>query len=148
MADPFGSGTALRPWDEGSRARWQIAEQTAQACFEFIEKLGIDFYCFHDRDVAPEWQTLKQSHEKLEKVAKILGTLQADTGKKLLWGTAYLFAHPALHAGGGDESERRRLCLRRRAGQEGDGSDHGRSAAPVTSSGADARGTPRSSTPT
>jgi xylose isomerase len=98
LADPFGAGTAVRPWNQGS-SPLKIAEQTAHACFEFMEKVGIDFYCFHDRDVAPEMPTLKQSHEMLDKVAKVLGRLQADTGKRLLWGTACLFAHPRYMQG-------------------------------------------------
>ncbi|MGI8602287.1 MAG: xylose isomerase [Verrucomicrobiales bacterium] len=98
LADPFGAGTAVRPWNNG-KSPLQIAEQTARACFEFLDKAGIDFYCFHDRDVAPEMPTLKQSHEMLDKVAAILSRLQNDTGKKLLWGTACLFAHPRYMQG-------------------------------------------------
>ncbi len=98
LADPFGGGTALRPWNTGSTPL-KIVEQTARACFEFMDKLGLDYYCFHDRDVAPELATLKASHDLFDKAAGILGKLQADTGKKLLWGTACLFAHPRYQQG-------------------------------------------------
>jgi xylose isomerase len=97
LADPFGVGTAIRPWNSGSPLK--VIEQTARACFEFMEKTGIDYYCFHDRDVAPEMPTLRESHKMLEAAARILGKLQRDTGKKLLWGTACLFAHPRYQQG-------------------------------------------------
>ncbi len=97
LADPFGAGTAIRPWNSGSPLK--VVEQTARACFEFMEKVGIDYYCFHDRDAAAEMPTLKQSNELLDKTAVILGKLQKDTGKKLLWGTACLFAHPRYQQG-------------------------------------------------
>jgi xylose isomerase len=93
LSDPFGSGTALRPWDDGSHSVAN-AQRKAQAAFEFIEKLGAPFYAFHDRDVAPEGETLKQSHANLDEVVKVLKDEQARTGIKLLWGTANLFTHP------------------------------------------------------
>ncbi len=97
LADPFGAGTAIRPWNSGSPLK--VVENTARACFEFMEKIGIDYYCFHDRDAAPEMGSLKESNEILDKTAAILGQLQKDTGKKLLWGTACLFAHPRYQQG-------------------------------------------------
>lgn len=98
LADPFGTGTAVRPWNIGNSPE-EVIENTARACFEFMEKLGLDYYCFHDRDVAPEMPTLKESNAMLDKAAEILGKLQADTGKKLLWGTACLFSHPRYQQG-------------------------------------------------
>jgi xylose isomerase len=62
--------------------------------FEFFEKLGVPFYAFHDRDVAPEGRNLKQANKNLDSVAKVLKEEQKRTGVKLLWGTACLFAHP------------------------------------------------------
>ncbi len=59
-----------------------------------MEKLGVDYYCFHDRDVAPEGATLAESNKALDAVADELEKLQKRTGMKLLWGTACLFAHP------------------------------------------------------
>jgi xylose isomerase len=97
LADPFGGGTAIRPWNAGSPLK--MVEQTARACFEFMDKVGIDYYCFHDRDAAPEMATLKESNDILDKTAVILGKLQNDSGKKLLWGTACLFAHPRYQQG-------------------------------------------------
>ena len=93
LADPFGAGTAIRPWDDGSRSV-ENAKRVADACFEFMTKLGVEFYCFHDRDVAPEMPTLAESNAALDAVADHLAKLQKQTGIKLLWGTACLFAHP------------------------------------------------------
>src|SRR3954466_16013031 len=93
LSDPFGSGTALRPWDDGSHSVAN-ARRKAGVAFEFIEKLGAPFYAFHDRDVAPEGKTLKESHANLDEVVKVLKDEQARTGIKLLWGTANLFSNP------------------------------------------------------
>ena len=92
LADPFGGGTAQRPWDDGSDSV-ENAQNRARVAFEFMEKLGVEYYCFHDRDVAPELGSLKESNEALDAVADVLAEEQERTGIKLLWGTACLFAH-------------------------------------------------------
>ncbi len=93
LSDPFGAGTAQRPWDDGSDSIAN-AQKRARVCFEFMDKLGVDYYCFHDRDVAPEGKTLAESNANLDAVADVLESEQKRTGKKLLWGTACLFANP------------------------------------------------------
>lgn len=93
LSDPFGAGTALRPWDDGSDSI-QNAQNRARAAFEFFEKLGAPFYAFHDRDVAPEGDSLRQSNQNLDSVVQVLKAEQERSGVKLLWGTACLFAHP------------------------------------------------------
>lgn len=93
LADPFGVGTAVRPWDDGSNSL-ENARRRARVAFEFMEKLGAPFYAFHDRDVAPEGATLAESHLNLDAVVKVLKEEQARTGIGLLWGTACLFANP------------------------------------------------------
>jgi len=93
LADPFGAGTAIRPWDDGSHSVAN-AQRKVLAAFEFFEKLGVPFYAFHDRDVAPEGNSLKESHANLDEVVKVLKDQQARTGVKLLWGTANLFTNP------------------------------------------------------
>jgi xylose isomerase len=98
LADPFGGGTALMPWDDGTNSVAN-AQNRVRVFFEFMEKTGIDFYCFHDRDVAPELTTLAESNAALDAVAGTLAEEQARTGKKLLWGTACLFAHPRFAQG-------------------------------------------------
>ena len=65
-----------------------------RVAFEFMEKLGVDFYCFHDRDVAPEGANLRESNANLDRVVKALQEEQQRTGIKLLWGTANLFSNP------------------------------------------------------
>ena len=93
LSDPFGVGTALRPWDDGSESV-KNAQKRVRAAFEFIEKLGAPYYAFHDRDVAPEGKSLAASNKNLEAVAMVLKAEQQRTGIKLLWGTACLFANP------------------------------------------------------
>jgi len=92
-SDPFGAGTMLRPWDDGT-ASVANAQNRARVAFEFIEKLGAPYYCWHDRDVAPEGGTLAESNKNLDAVATVLKEEQRRTGIKLLWGTANLFSHP------------------------------------------------------
>src|SRR5208282_511903 len=93
LSDPFGVGTAIRPWDDGSHSVAN-AENRVRVAFEFIEKLGAPFYAFHDRDVAPDGATLAESNHNLDEVVKVLKEEQQRTGIKLLWGTACLFSHP------------------------------------------------------
>ena len=92
-ADPFGVGTAIRPWEAESDSV-ENALNRARVAFEFMEKLGVDFYCFHDRDVAPEGATLAESNSNLDQVVALLKEEQERTGIKLLWGTANLFSNP------------------------------------------------------
>ncbi len=93
LSDPFGAGTAVRPWDDGTDSV-KNAENRARVAFEFMEKLGNPYYAFHDRDVAPEGRTLAQSNKNFDAVVKVLKEEQQRTGIKLLWGTACLFANP------------------------------------------------------
>ena len=91
--DQFGVGTRQMPWDDGSNTVANAVNRV-KAAFEFFEKLGVGFYCFHDRDVAPEADTLAETNKNLDEVVKALADEQARTGVKLLWGTACLFVHP------------------------------------------------------
>lgn len=100
LGDPFGVGTALMPWDDGSDSLAN-ARRRADVFFEFLDKIGIGFYCFHDRDVAPEMHDLAQSNELLAAMTGHLKDLQQATGRKLLWGTACLFSHPRYAHGAG-----------------------------------------------
>src|SRR4051812_20180435 len=92
LSDPFGAGTAVRPWDDNSGSL-QNAINKVKVAFEFIEKLGAPYYAFHDRDVAPEGATIQESHKNLDAVARALKGEQDRTGVKLLWGTANLFSN-------------------------------------------------------
>ena len=97
-ADPFGPGTMLRPW-EAATDSVDNAVNRVEVAFEFFEKLGAPFYCFHDRDVAPEGATLSESNKNLDRVVKALKEQQDRTGVKLLWGTANLFSNPRFAQG-------------------------------------------------
>ncbi len=91
-ADIFGMAGTMDKSFGGSGSR-EIYEHKAYAGFELMEKLGIDYYCFHDRDVAPEGDTLAESHAILDEYVTLLESLMKDTGKKLLWGTANCFSN-------------------------------------------------------
>jgi xylose isomerase len=93
LADMFGVGTAIRPWEDGTNSL-AMAETRARVAFEFMEKLGAPYYAFHDRDVAPEGRDLRESNKNLDAIVKVLKAEQERTGIKLLWGTACLFVHP------------------------------------------------------
>ncbi len=90
---PCGAGTMIRPWDDGTQSV-KNAENRVHAAFEFIEKLGAPYYCWHDRDVAPEGKSLAETNKNFDAVAKVLKEEQKRTGIKLLWGTANAFSHP------------------------------------------------------
>jgi xylose isomerase len=96
--DPFGGDTFNRPWQSGSDAL-EMAKQKAAAAFEFFTKLGVPYYCFHDRDVAPEGKTLAESNDLLDRMVDVLADYQQKTGVKLLWGTANLFSNARFMAG-------------------------------------------------
>lgn len=92
-SDPFGAPTLMRPWDDGTDSL-DNALRRVDVAFEFMTKLGVPYYCFHDRDVAPEGATLRESNANFDAVARKLKEAQRSTGIKLLWGTANLFSHP------------------------------------------------------
>ena len=96
-ADQFGVATRQMPWVAGDAM--QTARNKVQACFEFCQKLGVQYYCFHDRDVAPEGATLGESNKNFREIAKLMKAEQDRTGIKPLWGTACLFAHPRFMHG-------------------------------------------------
>ena len=98
-ADPFGPGTMVRDYEVGDPM--QNAEQTIYAAFEFFTKLGVNFWCFHDRDIAPEADNLAETNRRLDGIVGIAKKLQSDTGIKLLWGTTNAFSHPRFMAGAG-----------------------------------------------
>jgi xylose isomerase len=91
-ADPFGPGCNVRPWEDGTDSV-EMAITRVRAAFEFMEKLGAPFYCFHDRDVAPEGKGLRETNANLDRVVKVLKEEQERTGIRLLWGTANLFSN-------------------------------------------------------
>lgn len=97
--DVFGQGTFSRPWLTPGDPM-QRAKQKADVAFEFFEKLGAPYYCFHDIDVAPEGDSIKEYVNNYAEMVDVLEAKQAETGMKLLWGTANLFSNPRYAAGG------------------------------------------------
>jgi xylose isomerase len=97
-SDPFGPGTIVRPWEKG-KDPVSVAKVRMDAAFEFFQKIRAPFYCFHDRDIAPEGATLVQSNKNLDAIVAHAKSLQKATGVKLLWGTANLFSNPRYMCG-------------------------------------------------
>ncbi|MDO5980205.1 xylose isomerase [Flavivirga spongiicola] len=91
--DPFGPGTQHFPWLENEDPM-QRAKDKLDAAFEFFTKLGVPYYCFHDRDMAPEGKTVKESKENLKTLVRLAKQKQEESGVKLLWGTTNVFSHP------------------------------------------------------
>ncbi len=91
--DPFGAPTLLRKWDDYSDSV-DNAKRRADVAFEFFSKLGSPYFAFHDRDIAPEADNLRETNRRLNQVADHIAGLQAASGVKLLWGTANLFSNP------------------------------------------------------
>ncbi len=100
LSDPFGAGTAIMPWDDGTDST-DNALKRADVFFNFLDAIQIDYYCFHDRDIAPERGSIVETEKTLDEVVAHFKKLQNETGKKLLWGTACLFGHPRYAQGGG-----------------------------------------------
>ncbi len=97
-ADMFGSGTINRPWERGKDGV-SIAKVRMDAAFEFFQKIRAPFWCYHDRDIAPEGATLAQTNRNLDAIVAHAAQLQKATGIKLLWGTANLFGNPRYMCG-------------------------------------------------
>ena len=92
-ADPFGVGVNERPWLSIGDPMEQ-AKARMRALFEITEKLGVPFFCFHDRDIAPDGAALGEANRNLDEIVEYTKTLMADSPTRLLWGTAQLFMHP------------------------------------------------------
>lgn len=92
--DPFGSKTLQRPWEDGIEDPIELAKRRIDVAFELFTKLGVEFYTFHDFDVAPEGDTLEQSLANIDIIANYLLEKQNATGVKLLWATQNLFTNP------------------------------------------------------
>lgn len=98
-SDVFGVGTFDRPWLSAGLDPAAASRAKLDAAFEFIEKLQVPFFTFHDRDVAPEGRTYAETRANLDASAEQIESHMARTGARLLWGTANLFAHPRYAAG-------------------------------------------------
>ncbi len=98
-SDMFGAGTLVK--DYGAADPMEQAKNKAYAAFELMDKLDIDYFCFHDRDIAPEGETLQETNARLDEITALLKELMAKHGKKLLWGTANCFGNKRYMHGAG-----------------------------------------------
>ena len=96
--DPFGPGTKNFPWTTSSDPV-QAAREKADAAFEFVTKMGFDYYCFHDYDLVDEANTLVESEKRIQQTVDYLKEKMKASGVKLLWGTANMFSHPRFMNG-------------------------------------------------
>lgn len=99
LVDPFGVGTAHRPWIGKYANPMDEALAKVDYAFEFFTKLGAEYFCFHDRDIAPEGDTLRETNANLDKVVDRIEENMKSTGVKLLWNTSSLFTNPRFVAG-------------------------------------------------
>ena len=107
--DIFGDDVYERRW-KASADPMTRAEETLRAAFEFFKKLGVGYYCFHDRDLAPEGETFSESCRRLEYLVNLAADLQKQTGVRLLWGTANLFNHPRYTHGAATSPDPHVFC--------------------------------------
>ena len=96
--DPFGGDTFMRPWHHTSD-EMGAARTKADVMFEAMDLTDIDYFCFHDRDMAPEGASLKESNANVTAMAKYIEKKMAKSGKKMLWGTANLFSNRRFMSG-------------------------------------------------
>ncbi|RBP37990.1 xylose isomerase [Garciella nitratireducens] len=92
LSDPFGNGTAIRPWDKYKGM--DLAKARVEAAFEFFEKLNVPYFCFHDVDIAPEGSTLRETNQNLDIIVGRIKEYMQDSKTKLLWNTVNNFTHP------------------------------------------------------
>jgi len=97
-SDPFGPGTQNFAWDASSDP-YQAAKDKADAAFEFISKMGFDYFCFHDYDLINEGPTFAESEKRLAFITDYLKQKKAESGIKLLWGTSNCFSNPRFMNG-------------------------------------------------
>lgn len=99
LVDPFGTGTAIRPFDGKYSTPLDLALAKVDYAFDFFTTLGVDYFCFHDRDIAPEGDTLRETNAILDKVVDRIEEKMKETGVKLLWNTSSLFTNPRFLSG-------------------------------------------------
>lgn len=98
-SDMFGRGTVDKSF--GGNNKLEVYKNKAYAAFELMDKLGLDYFCFHDRDIAPEFDNLKETNKALDEIVSLMKDLMKQYDKKVLWGTANLFSHPRYMHGAG-----------------------------------------------
>ena len=96
--DPFGSATMERPWNNINDPM-EKAKLRVEAAFEFMSKLGVKYFCFHDRDIAPTGKNLSETNDNLDTIVDLIEEKMNEYDINLLWGTACLFDHPRFMNG-------------------------------------------------
>ena len=91
-SDPFGSPTNIRTW--AGSTPMETAKNRVEAFFEILEKLGVEYFCFHDVDIAPEGDSLEEFFNNIDEITDLIKAKMDQTGIKLLWNTANMFSHP------------------------------------------------------
>ncbi|ENH97850.1 xylose isomerase [Gracilibacillus halophilus YIM-C55.5] len=102
LSDPFGAGTAIRNWDKYDGM--DRAKARVEAAFEFFDKIGANYFCFHDVDIAPEGDTLRETNQNLDTIVTMMKDYMNDSGVKLLWNTANNFTNPRFVHGAASSS--------------------------------------------
>ncbi|RKF14329.1 xylose isomerase [Alginatibacterium sediminis] len=102
--DIFGAGTFDRPWQRPGN-EMDMAKMKADAAFDLFTKLGVNYYSFHDIDVAPQGNSIKEYVENMKVMMDVLGKKQDETGMKLMWGTANAFSHARYMSGAGSNPD-------------------------------------------
>lgn len=90
--DQFGAGVNVRNWFGNSQM--ETAKKRVEALFEFLTKIGVEYFCFHDADIAPEGDNLRETNKNIDEIVALIKTKIEETGIKLLWNTANMFSHP------------------------------------------------------
>ncbi|WP_047982730.1 xylose isomerase [Ornithinibacillus contaminans] len=102
LSDPFGVGTAIRPWNKFTGL--DLAKARVEAAFEFFEKLGVPYFCFHDVDIAPEGSSLRESNQNIDTIVAMIKDYMKNSKTKLLWNTVNNFTHPRFVHGAASSS--------------------------------------------
>lgn len=101
-SDPFGAATNVRNWF--GETPMETAKNRVEAGFELMEKMGFEFFCFHDVDIAPEGDTLQEFFDNLDVITDLIKEKMDQTGIKLLWNTANMFTNPRFVHGAASSS--------------------------------------------
>ncbi|MDR1797525.1 MAG: xylose isomerase [Clostridiales Family XIII bacterium] len=109
--DMFGPGTADKLFGAAAYGTMEHAHAKVEAGFEFMEKLGIEYFCFHDVDLVPEAQDIKETNARIDEITDHIKEKQAATGKKVLWVTANMFSNPRYMNGAGSSNSAEVFCF-------------------------------------
>jgi len=110
-ADMFGTGTADKSFGAGQAATMEHARAKVDAGFEFMQKLGIEFFCFHDADLVPEADNIRETNKRLDEITDYIKEKMDESGIKCLWGTANMFTNPRFMNGAGSTNSADVFCF-------------------------------------